>query len=145
VNRDLKCVDPGFRISDNCGRVSRTEPVVIPQTFPNFTFNNRAGITDIDGDQIIFKNVGTGRFIGPGLADPSVAPGVPPYQLFANGIGGPLTGTYEVVATSGKYSHRYRIGQKFDYKGVAYNPSTPPTPGGSLGSVYVEVYGPGND
>lgn len=27
---------------------------------PNFTFNNRAGITDLDGDQIIFKNVGSG-------------------------------------------------------------------------------------
>jgi hypothetical protein len=111
-------------------------------TFPNFNFNNRAGITDIDGDQIIFKNVGTGRFVFPGLFDPSVNPADPPYQVFANGLGGPLTGTYEVVATSGKYSHRFRIGQKFPYKGVAYNPSTPPTPAGSLGSVYVEVYGP---
>src|SRR4051812_23913118 len=27
-------------------------------TFPNFTFENRAGITDTDGDQIIFRNVG---------------------------------------------------------------------------------------
>src|SRR5258708_14771415 len=31
--------------------------------FPAFTFNSRVGITDTDGDQIIFKNVGTGTFL----------------------------------------------------------------------------------
>jgi len=110
--------------------------------FPNFTFNNRAGITDTDGDQIIFKNTGTGHFIFPALADPTLGgnPGAAPYQVFGSGLGGPLTGTYEVVATSGKYSQQYRIGQTFPYKGVAFNPSTPPTPLGSVGSVYVEVY-----
>ena len=44
-------------------------------TFPDFTFNNRAGITDLNGDQVIFKNVGTGKFVVPGLVDPTLAPG----------------------------------------------------------------------
>lgn len=107
--------------------------------FPNFTFNNRAGITDIDGDQIIFKNVGTGRFNFPALADPTLGPATPPFQVFANGLGGPLRGTYEVVAASGKYSVEFHLGEVFRYRAVAYNPSTPPTDPGSLGSVYVEV------
>ena len=111
-------------------------------TFPNFTFNNRAGITDIDGDQIIFRNVGTGRFIIPGLADPTLGgnPGVIPYQVFGNGFGGPFTGTYEVVATSGKFVSKYPIGTKFPYRAVAMNPSTPPSAPGETGAVYVEIF-----
>jgi hypothetical protein len=109
--------------------------------FPDFTFDNRAGITDVDGDQIIFSNVGTGRFIIPALADPTLGgnPGAAPFQVFGNGLGGPLVGTYEVVATSGKYVASFPIGQLFDYRAVAYNPSTPPTAPGTVGSVYVEV------
>jgi len=116
--------------------------VVNPAAFPNFTFNNRVGITDTDGDQIIFKNVGTGRFLVVPLVDPTLGgnPGVAPYQVFGNGIGGPLSGTYEVLATSGKYGHTYHIGQKFLSKAVAYNPSTPPTAPGSTGAVYVEIF-----
>jgi hypothetical protein len=107
--------------------------------FPDFTFNNRAGITDVDGDQIIFKNVGTGRFTFPALNDPTLTPGTPPFQVFGNGIGGPLRGTYEVVATSGKFAAEYYLGQLFTYRAIAYNPSTPPTAPGTVGSVYVEV------
>ena len=116
--------------------------VVNPVTFPTFTFNNRVGITDTDGDQIIFKNVGTGRFLVVPLVDPTLGgnPGAAPYQVFGNGLGGPLTGTYEVLATSGKYGHSYHIGQKFPSRAVAYNPSTPPTALGSTGAVYVEVF-----
>ena len=109
-------------------------------SFPNFTFDNRAGITDVDGDQIIFSNAGTGRFIIPGLVDPTLAPGTAPYQVFGNGLGGPLVGTYQVVATSGKYVGTYPIGQLFEYRAIAYNPSTPPTAPGTLGSVYIEVF-----
>lgn len=108
-------------------------------SFPNFVFNNRAGITNLDGDQIIFKNVGTGRFNIPALADPTLGPATPPFQVFANGLGGPLRGTYEVVAVSGAFSVDFHLGDVFQYRAVAYNPSTPPTAPGSLGSVYVEV------
>lgn len=110
-------------------------------SFPDFSFRNRAGITDLDGDQIIFSNVGTGRFVFPALADPTLGgnPGSAPFQVFGNGLGGPLTGTYEVVATSGKFVASYPLGSVFDYRAVAYNPSSPPTPLGTVGSVYVEV------
>lgn len=106
---------------------------------PNFTFNNRAGITDLNGDQVIFKNVGTGRFIA-GLQDPTLPGNTPPFQVFGNGIGATLRGTYEVVAASGRFSLRFHLGDVFRYRAIAYNPSTPPTVGG-LGSVYVEVSG----
>jgi hypothetical protein len=110
-------------------------------TFPNYTYNDRVGITDTDGDQIIFRSTGTGRFLLPGLQDPTLAgnPGAAPFQPFGNGLGGPQSGTYEVVATSGKYVSAYSIGQIFQAKSVAYNPSTPPTPPASLGSSYTEV------
>jgi hypothetical protein len=39
--------------------------------FPNYTYNDRVGITDTDGDQIIFRSTGTGRFVIPALVDPS--------------------------------------------------------------------------
>ena len=124
------------------GRINGTSTVNFQWTitaFPNFNIDQRIGITDVDGDQIIFKNVGTGRFVFPGLSDPSLTPATPPFQVFSNGLGGPLTGTYEVVATSGKYQSQFPIGNTFPSRGVAYNPSSPPSPPGSLGSVYVEV------
>src|SRR5690348_16270013 len=36
---------------------------------PNITFDNRIGITDLDGDQIVFHSVGTGKFVVPPLID----------------------------------------------------------------------------
>lgn len=113
-------------------------------TFPNFTFDDQVGITDLDGDQIIFKNVGTGKFIVPGLQDPT--------QLLSNQVlynktaflGGPLTGTYVVVATSGKYVKPYPLGTVLQYRAIAMNPNSPPAPAGSVGSTYVEVYAPVN-
>ena len=113
-----------------------SNPFVRPLTF---NFDNRVGITDTDGDQIIFKNVGTGQFITP-LRDPTLGgnPGSPPFQVF--GTGGPLTGTYEVVATSGKYVLRYPIGQVLSSRAISFNPATPPTPAGTTGTSYVEVF-----
>lgn len=112
-----------------------------------FSFDDRAGITDLDGDQIIFKNVGSGAFVFPPLQDPS-STGDPLFQVFgdgvptnpANGVGGPLVGTYEVAATSGKYRVLFHIGQTFPYRGVAYNPSAPPADIGGLGAVCVNIY-----
>lgn len=120
-----------------------------PSGLPDITFDNRAGITDFDGDQIIFHNVGTGRFVVPPLIDetapltnqvfgatPIPCPG---FGGACSGVGGPLQGTYEVVATSGKYVSRYPIGTKFPYRGIAYNPSSPPADPNDFGAVYVEV------
>ena len=106
-------------------------------TFPSFTFNNQVGITDIDGDQIIFENTGTGTFIYPGLLEPGG-----PQVLFSPGgpLGGPLKGTYVVEATSGKYVKAYPIGLVLRYRAIAMNPNTP----GAVGSAYVEVYAPNN-
>ena len=110
-------------------------------SFPNYSYNDRVGITDTDGDQIIFRSTGTGRFVIPGLQDPTLAgnPGTFPFQPFGSGLGGPQSGTYEVVATSGKYVTLYAIGQTFAAKSVIYNPSSPPTPPGTTGSSYTEV------
>jgi len=113
----------------------------IPTSLPlTFTFDNRVGITDTDGDQIIFRNVGTGKFDVP-LLDPTLGSGDPPYQVFGNGVGGPLTGTYEVIATKGKYVNLYPLHKVFPYRAISYNPNqvagTPPW--ATTGSSYVEV------
>ena len=116
---------------------------------PEITFDNRAGITDLDGDQIIFHNVGTGKFVIPPLIDKSATltnqvfgatpiP-CPGFGGSCSGVGGPLQGTYEVVATSGKYVNLFPIGRKFAYRGVAYNPSSPPGDPNDFGAVYAEV------
>jgi len=110
----------------------------------DFDMDNRVGITDTDGDQIIFKNVGTGHF-GPSLIDPTLGgdPGASPFQVFGNGptrgTGGPLQGTYEVIATSGKYAGQYKLGKIFTYRAVTFNPAAPPNAPGTTGSSYVEV------
>ena len=118
---------------------------------PDITFDNRAGITDLDGDQIIFHNVGTGKFVVPPLLDKSPGAALnnqifgatplacPGFGGSCSGVGGPLAGTYEVVATSGKYVNLYPIGRKYPYRGVAYNPSSPPGDPNDFGAVYVEV------
>ena len=108
--------------------------------FPAFTFNNRAGITDTDGDQIIFKVLGTGRFVLP-LVDPTVPgdPSAPPTQVLG-GTGGPVSGTYEVIATSGKYSRSFSLGQKFPFKAVGYNPNPVSAGTDPFGTSYVEVF-----
>lgn len=117
---------------------------------PDITFDNRAGITDLDGDQIIFHNVGIGRFVIPPLLDKSAGltnqvfgatpiP-CPGFGGSCSGVGGPLQGTYEVVATSGKYVNLFPIGRKYPYRGLAYNPSSPPGDPYDFGAVYVEVY-----
>src|SRR5262245_15798009 len=115
-----------------------SNPFQLPLTI---SFDNRAGITDTDGDQIIFRYTGTGLFNLP-LVDPTVGgfPGLAPFQVFGNGIGGPLSGTYEVVAASGKYAAKFKVGQTFPVREIAYNPASPPTPPGTTGSAYIEVF-----
>ena len=133
--------ETGTALGDLTGTTTVNFQVTIT-SFPNYAYISRAGITDTDGDQIIFKNVGSGRFlVSAALQDPTLGgnPGSAPFQPFGNGLGGPLSGTYEVVATSGKYVTAFPIGTTFPYKAVLYNPSSPPTPPGTTGSAYVEV------
>lgn len=105
---------------------------------PNFTFDNRAGITDTDGDQIIFKVLGTGHFVVPPLKESQSTPAT---AEVLGGLGGPVTGTYEVLAVSGKYVGRFKIGEKFRFAAVGYNPNPASMPAGqALGSSYVEVF-----
>ncbi len=112
--------------------------------FPLFSFDNRLGITDTDGDQIIFQVLGEGIFVAP-LADPTMdVPAEPadPNSQVLFGAGGPVNGTYEVLATSGKYSTKYAIGDTFPFEAVGYNPNpflTLPE-AEPLGAVYVKVF-----
>ena len=121
----------GLQVGTVDGRIVGTSIVNFQFTPLNQTdikFDNRAIITDLDGDQIIFKNVGTGRFIVPPLSDS----GSPLGNLF--GVGGPLSGTYECIKASGKYT--YLVGRVFPYRSIASNPAR----AGFPGQVYVEVY-----
>lgn len=121
----------GLQVGTVEGLISGTSVVnfqFIPTSQTEINFDNRALITDLDGDQIVFKNVGRGRFIVPPLGDASSPLG----NLM--GIGGPLTGSYECVNASGKYT--FLVGRKFPYRSIACNPARPGFPG----QVYVEVY-----
>ena len=147
----------GIQVGTATGRISGVSVVNFKFTeaktgLPDITFDNRAGITDLDGDQIIFHNVGIGKFVVPPLIDKSQGAGLtnqvfgatplpcPGFGGSCSGVGGPLQGTYEVVATSGKYVNPFPIGRKYPYRGVAYNPSSPPGDPNDFGAVYVEVY-----
>jgi hypothetical protein len=134
----------GLHVGTAMGKVNGVSTTVVRfdfSAFPNFSFNNRTGISDTDGDQIIFKVVGSGRFLVPPLVDPTVPGDVtaPPSQVLG-GLGGPLSGTYEVVATSGKYSKKFSLGQKFPFKAVGYNPNPASVGTDPLGAVYIEVF-----
>lgn len=87
------------------------------------TFRNKVIVTDLDGDQIFFDNDGTGTF----------HLGVPDAPF--KGSGGPLTGTYVVTGATGKYRD-WKIGSTYTYRAIATNP---PTPTGTLGTVYVQI------
>jgi hypothetical protein len=133
----------GLQVGTATGKINGASITVFKfdfSAFPAFTVNNRAGITDIDGDQIIFKVVGSGQF-GLPLVDPTI-PGdttAPPTQVLG-GIGGPVSGTYEVVAASGKYAKAFHLGQKFPFKAVSYNPNPASVGTDPFGTTYVEVY-----
>ena len=118
----------GFQTGTATGRISGTtlvnfkfQPLPNPKPGqPNLAFSNTVTITDLDGDQVYFTNEGTG-FLH--LGDATFL-----------GIGGPLSGYYQVSGGTGKYEH-WKTGKKFAYRAIATNPS-PDT----LGTVYVEVY-----
>jgi hypothetical protein len=107
--------------------VALTNFQFIPTSPTEIKFDNRCLITDLDGDQLLFRVVGSGKFIVPPLSDPASPLG----NLM--GLGGPLTATYECINASGKYA--YLIGRKFGARELAANPSKP-----LPGQVYVEVY-----
>jgi len=121
----------GLQVGTVDGRIVGTSVVnfqFTPVSQTDITFDNRVIITDLDGDQIIFRNVGSGKFIVPPLSDSTSPLG----NLF--GLGGPLSGTYNCLKASGKYA--YLVGRVFPYRSVATNPAR----AGFPGQVYVEVY-----
>lgn len=101
----------------------------IPQSQTTIKFDNRALITDTDGDQVLFRVVGTGRFITP-LADTSNPLG----SLMS--LGGPLVATYITLQGSGKYA--FLVGRQFPCKMAATNSVIGSN--GVLGNVYAEIY-----
>jgi len=114
-----------------------------------FNFDVRTGITDTDGDQLIYRATGTGRFICPPLADPSPPLPGPPQGI--NGLGGPLSGTATIVAASaqtaacpncGKFVSL--VGQPLVWRGIGYNPGNgcDPAQQFGLGGMFVQVFGP---
>lgn len=116
-------------------------------TLTNFKFrglslDNRVGIADVDGDRIIFRKTGTGRFLPP-LTDPSSPPDFQVFGLTGSNI--VLSGTYQVVEATGKFAKQFRIGEEFPFISMATNPSWPPATPPAFprivpGSEYVEVY-----
>ena len=110
--------------------------------FRGLSLDNRVGIADTDGDRIIFRKQGTGFFLPP-VNDPSSPADFQVFGLTGSTI--VLEGTYEVVATTGKYSKRFHIGELFPFRSIATNPSWPPATTPALGSIvpgteYVEVF-----
>lgn len=114
-----------------------------------FNFDVRTGITDTDGDQLIYRATGTGSFICPPLSDPSPPLPGPPQGIF--GLGGPVTGTATVTGASaqtaqcpncGKFVHL--VGQPLAWRGIGYNPGNGCNPAQQfgLGSTFVQVFGP---
>ncbi len=129
---DGTLVGSGFQTGTAIGKISGTSFVSwtfkttspIEDDVATISFNNTVIITDLDGDQITFKHVGTGLF----------------HFAFVEeafrGTGGTLTGTYEVTGGIGKYESW--IGNKYDYRGVATNP--PADLAAAFGTVYAEIY-----
>jgi hypothetical protein len=124
-------------VGDHCGTVegaitgsSITNFQFIPTSQNTIKFDNRCMISDLDGDQIIFQVVGTGKFIIPPPTDASSPLG----NLMS--LGGPLVATFIVTVATGKYV--FLTGRKFPCKMMASNVTNPST--GLLGNVYGEVY-----
>ncbi len=119
----------GFQIGTATGKISGTTfvdfqfaPTGPPTSDPfPITVSNKVIITDLDGDQISFDNVGTGMFhLGTGSF---------------MGTGATLTGTYAVTGGTGKFSS-WTVGTTYSYRAVW---TSPPPPGTGFGNVYVEV------
>lgn len=120
----------GVRVGTATGRLNGTTITnfqFLPVPPPVFQADDLVNLNDSDGDQILFRAKVTGRFLAP-FGDASRPNGI----VF--GLGGPFTGTYEVIQANGKYV--YLIGRSFPCKGLGSNPAKP----GFLGTVYVEVY-----
>lgn len=128
--------DVNTGIGDHIGTV---EGAIVGTSIVNFQFiftsastikfDNRTLITDLDGDQIIFSYIGTGKFNPPPVDTTS-----PLGNLLA--LGGPITATYKAIVTTGKYV--FLQGRSFPVKSIATNAARPAP--GYLGNVYLECY-----
>lgn len=120
----------GVRVGTVTGQINGTsitnsQFLAVPP--PEFQADDLCAVTDLDGDQILFRVQVTGRFLE-AFGDSARPSGI----VF--GLGGPYTGTYEVLKATGKYG--YLVGRKFPCKGVGSNPAK----GNQPGTVYCEVY-----
>ena len=96
-------------------------------------FNNKAVLVHLDGSQIVFENDGTGLLLNPTLAP----------DVFGNGGGGPLQGTYVLIDANGKFSDLQDLPLRkrtFCYRAVASNPPGDPAQPENLGTVFVKVH-----
>jgi hypothetical protein len=128
-------------------QVGTAQGAVTGSTITAFTFigpiaESRVGITDLDGDRILFRKSSVGQFVAP-INDPTTSN--PLLNVFGGG-GLVLAGTYEVIGSTGKYTKRFRPGDKFPFRSVTSapgipQPATPPLVGQiPMGTEYVEVY-----
>ena len=103
----------------------------LPTSQTTISYDNRCLVTDLDGDQILFQVIGTGRFLAPPISDAT-------NRTLGNlmSLGGPLVATMTAIQATGKYV--FLIGRKFPCKMAAANAVNPSA--GVLGNVYGEVY-----
>ena len=102
----------------------------IPTSQTTIKYDNRCLISDIDGNQILLRVVGTGQFI--------TAPTDASNPLLGSlmSLGGPLVATMTVLSATGTFA--FLVGRKFPCKMVASNAVL--ASAGVLGNVYGEVY-----
>jgi hypothetical protein len=127
-------------------QVGTAEGAVTGSTITAFTFvgpaaESRVGITDLDGDRILFRKTSLGRFVAPIIDTTTTNPLL---NVFSGG-GLVLAGTYEVISSTGKYTKRFKPGDKFPFRSVTSAPGIPPATPPLVGQIptgteYVEVY-----
>jgi hypothetical protein len=110
-------------------------------TFVGLAADSRVGITDLDGDRVLFHKTSLGRFLAP-IPDPTTTN--PLLNVFGGG-GLVLAGTYEVIGSTGKYTKIFKPGDKFPFRSVTSAPGIPPATPPLVGQIpagteYVEVY-----
>jgi hypothetical protein len=111
----------------------------------SFTADDRALVVDTDGDQILFKVVGSGTFIQALTDPPNDPPPDRPRDFIAPvpwpaplNLGGHFTATYSVMQGTGKYAN---LSGAFDAVGVAVLPSHQADPTKPQGIAFVTVFG----
>ena len=111
----------------------------------SFTGDDRALVTDTDGDQILFKVVSNGDFILALTSPPDPPPGRPtdfiapaPWAPTTLNLAGHFKCTYSVLKGTGKYAG---LTQTFKGVGIAILPSHQADPSKPQGVAFTTVFG----